>query len=180
MNFYEKKLKGSAVYNGKILTLDVDDVELPDKKISKREVVRHCGGAAVLLVRDMEALLVKQFRYAYGKEIYEIPAGKLNAGEEPAHAAARELEEETGFKAELVRLAEIYPSPGYTDEVIHIFLAENARRAEQKLDEGEFLTAEFIPLSKVLGMLERGEITDAKTAVAVYKYMYMNGISVNG
>lgn len=176
MNFFERKLKGNTVYKGKILNLDIDVVELPDKKLSKREVVRHSGGAAVLLVREREALLVKQFRYAYGKEIYEIPAGKLNAGEDPVHAAARELEEETGFKAELVRFAEIYPSPGYTDEVIHIFLAGNARRTGQKLDEGEFLKAEFIPLPKVLGMLERGEITDAKTAVAIYKYMYMNKI----
>ncbi len=96
MNFCEKKLGGITVYDGKILRLEVDEVELPDGAKAKRECVRHHGGAAVLCVIDGEALLVKQFRYLYGKEIYEIPAGKLEGGENPQFAAARELEEETG------------------------------------------------------------------------------------
>lgn len=174
MNFFEKKLKGNAVFKGKILSLDVDEVELPDKRITSREVVRHCGGAAVLLVKNDKILLVRQFRYAYGKEIYEIPAGKLEKGEEPVLAAARELKEETGFEAQLVRLAEIYPSPGYTDEVIYIYLAQDARFTMENPDEGEFLNAEFIPVSQVLEMIEAGEIADAKTVVAVYKFVYMN------
>lgn len=171
MNFFEKQLKQKTIYNGKILTLNVDEVELPDGKISSREYIRHNGGAAVLLVKDGKVLLVKQFRYAYGKEIYEIPAGKLDKGEDGAVAAARELEEETGFRAQLVHALDLYPSPGYTDEVIHIYFANNFEYAGQKLDEGEFLNCEFIGLEDVLKMIESGEICDAKTVAAVYKYL---------
>lgn len=174
MSFFERKLKGTTIYKGKILDLDVDEVLLGNGAVSKREVVRHSGGAAVLLIVDEKVLLVKQFRYAYGKEIYEIPAGKLEENETPLEAAERELEEETGYKAELVRLAEIYPSPGYTDEIIYIFLAKNAVRTAQKLDGDEFLNAEFIPIGKVNDMIERGEITDAKTVVAVGRYLAIN------
>lgn len=171
MNFYEKKLKGETVYDGRILTLEVDEVGLPDGSKSVRECVRHSGGAAVLLIKDGNVLLVKQFRYLYGKSIYEIPAGKLNDGEEADIAASRELEEETGYRAEIVPLLRIYPSPGYTDEVIHIFLAEKYEFVGQKLDEGEFLDCEFIPLGKVIRMIENGEICDAKTVSAVYAYL---------
>lgn len=171
MGFFEKKLSGKRVYSGKILNLEVDEVGLADGSVSVREVVRHSGGAAVLYVEDGKALLVKQFRYPYGKEIYEIPAGKIDEGESPYAAAQRELEEETGFKAELSPLARIYPSPGYTDEIIYIFLAKNSTRSRQNLDKGEFLTAEFIPLDKVVNMVESGEICDAKTVTAICKYL---------
>lgn len=175
MGFNEKKLSGKTVYGGKILNLDVDEVELCDGSVSKREVVRHSGGAAVLLVENGKVLLVKQFRYPYGREMYEIPAGRINAGESPLNAAKRELEEETGCKAELSLLAEIYPSPGYTDEIIYVFIAENSTRSRQNPDRGEFLTAEFIPLGRVEKMAERGEICDAKTLVAIYKYLALKG-----
>ena len=171
MNLTEKKLSSKTVYDGKILKLTVDQVQLPDGKQSVRECVRHCGGAAVLLVKDGKVALVKQHRYLYGKDIYEIPAGKLEAGEEPSVGAARECEEETGYSAEVEKLLEIYPSPGYTDEVIHIYLAKNARFVGQHADEGEFLTCEFVPLEKVVEMMESGEICDAKTVAAVYKYL---------
>lgn len=171
MNFEEKQLNSRTVYNGKILQLDVDEVELPDKSISQRECVRHSGGASVLLVKDNKVLLVKQFRYLYNREIYEIPAGKLNSGEDELVAGARELEEETGYRAELVPLLKIYPSPGYTDEIIHIFLAKKFEFVGQKLDEGEFLKCEFIEIDKVLEMIGCGEICDAKTVCAIYKYI---------
>ena len=171
MNFSEKTLKSNIVYAGRVLTLNVDEVGLPDGSHSRREVIHHSGGAAVLFVDEGKVLLVKQFRYAYGREIFEIPAGKLNAGEAPQLAAARELEEETGYKAEIVRLAEIYPTPGYTDEIIYIFLAKNAVHTAQKLDEGEFLNVKFIPIEKVVEMIDSGEINDAKTIVAIYKYI---------
>ncbi len=171
MNFEEKKLNSETVYKGKILTLNVDEVELPDKSRSFREYVRHSGGAAVLLVKDNCVLLVNQFRYAYGKEIYEIPAGKLNYGENSEEAAVRELEEETGYRAKLIKMFDLYPSPGYTDEIIHIYFAESFEFTVQKLDEGEFLNCEFIPLDKVLNMIETGEICDAKTVSAVYKFI---------
>lgn len=171
MNLTEKKLSSRTVYDGKILKLTVDEVQLPDGNKSVRECVRHCGGAAVLLVLGGKVALVKQHRYMYGKDIYEIPAGKLEAGEEPSKGAARECEEETGYRAEMEKLLEIYPSPGYTDEVIHIFLAKNARFVGSHTDDGEFLTCEFIPLERVVKMIERGEICDAKTVTAIYKFL---------
>lgn len=171
MNFSEKKLCGKTVYNGNILKLEVDEVELPDGNKSTRECIRHCAGAAVLLVKDGKILLVKQYRYLYGKVIYEIPAGKLEPGEAPKEGAARELEEETGYRATLVRLMELYPSVGYTDEIIHIFLAESSEYVGRKPDEDEFVEGEFISVCDVLAMIARGEICDAKTVAAVYKYV---------
>ena len=171
MKFSETRIDGKVIYKGKILTLTVDDVLLSNGKTAKREIVKHSGGAAVLFVCDNKVLLVRQFRYAYNREMYEIPAGIINEGELPQAAAARELEEETGYKAEVKHLADIYPSPGYTDEIIHIYFAENSTRSRQNLDEGELLNAEFIPLDKVLSMIESGEIADAKTVVAIYKYL---------
>lgn len=171
MKLTETKIDGQVIYNGKVVSLVLDNVLLPDGSTSKREIVRHSGGAAVLFIKDNKVLLVKQFRYAYGKEMYEIPAGKLNDGEEPCVAAARELEEETGYKAELVHFMDICPTPGYTDEIIHIFYAENSTRSAQNLDEGEFLNVEFLPLDIVVEMIERGEISDAKTIIAIYRYL---------
>ena len=177
MKFFEKKLQGTTVYDGKILKLEVDKVELPDGTISKRECVRHPGGAAVLCVIDGKVLLVKQFRYLYGKEIYEIPAGKLEKGEDPLIAATRELNEETGISADLVPYIKLYPTPGYTDEVIHIYLAINCRvGGKQHLDDGEFVSVCFKPLSEVLSLIEDGEICDGKTVVAIYKYASENNI----
>lgn len=171
MNLKEKKLSSKTLYSGKIISLNLDEVELPNGKKAYREYVRHSGGTSVLLVDNGKILLVKQFRYAYNKEIYEIPAGKLNVNEDPKIAAARELEEETGYRAELVHMASIYPTPGYTDEIIHIYLAEKFEFVGQRLDEGEFLNCHFIDIKTVLKMIEDGEITDAKTIIAVYKYI---------
>ncbi|MDE7082606.1 MAG: NUDIX hydrolase [Clostridia bacterium] len=175
MKFFEKKLQGKTVYDGKILKLEVDTVELPDGTTSLRECVRHSGGAAVLCVVDGKVLLVKQYRYLYGKELYEIPAGKVERGEEVAVTAARELKEETGIEAELVPYLKIYPTTGYTDEIINIFIAKNYKLdGEQKLDDGEFLSVCFKPLSEVKRMIESGEICDAKTVSAIYKYLSEN------
>lgn len=168
----EKKVSSRRVYNGKILNLDVDDVQLPDGKLAKRECVRHSGGAAALFIKDGKVALVKQFRYLYGREIYEIPAGKLNEGEEPEISALRELEEETGYRASKARrLAEIYPTPGYTDEIIHVYFVESAQYVGNHLDDGEFLNCYFIDLEEVVKMIDGGEITDAKTVIAVYKFL---------
>lgn len=175
MKFLEKKLNGVTVYDGRILKLQVDTVELPDGTTSKRECVRHPGGAAVLCVLNGKVLLVKQFRYLYGKEIYEIPAGKMETGEDPRITAARELKEETGISADLVPYLDIYPTPGYTDEIIHIYLAKNCRiGGNQNLDDGEFLSVCFKPLSEVLKLIKNGEICDGKTVAAIYKYKYLS------
>lgn len=172
MEFFEKKLSGKTIYDGKILKLEVDEVELCDGSKSIRECVRHSGGAAVLYVEQNKILLVKQFRYLYQKEIYEIPAGKIENGEDPALSAKRELEEETGYIAkEVVPLLKIFPTPGYTNEIIHVYQAKNCRVAHRRLDEGEFLKASFIKVDDALKMIESGEICDAKTVAAIYKYL---------
>lgn len=171
MKFMEEKIGGKTIYKGKILDLTVDDVRLPDGKTAKREIVRHSRGAAALYVRDGEVLLVRQFRYAYGREMYELPAGMVNSGEEPCDSAARELREETGYLAELVPLGFIYPSPGYTDEIIYLYEVTEAEYALPDRDEGEYLDCAFIPLAEVVEMMESGEIADAKTVLAIYKYL---------
>ncbi len=176
MKFFEQKLKSQTVYSGKVVTLEVDDVLLPNGNKGVRECVRHSGGAAVLLVKDGKVLLVKQFRYPYGKEIYEIPAGKLDVGEDPLKAAERELEEETGFKAKLVHALDIYPSPGYTDEIIHIYFANDYKEGKVNPDEDEFIAYEFIDLNSVINMIESGEICDSKTIAAVFKYKCDNNL----
>ncbi len=172
MNFTEKKLSSEEIYNGKIIKVRLDKVELPDGSSSFREYVRHCGGAAVLYVKEGKIALVKQYRYVYGKEIYEIPAGKIDEGESGEEAAKRELEEETGYRATaLKKLLDVYPSPGYTDEVIAIYYAPNADFVGEKHDEGEFLSAQFFPVCEVKKMIDEGVICDAKTVAAVYKYL---------
>lgn len=171
MNMEEKKLRGRTVYDGKILRLEVDDVLLPDGTEAKRECVRHHGGASVFCVVDGKILLVRQYRYLYGKEIYEIPAGKLEYGEDPAAAAKRELEEETGYIAESVTpYLTIYPTPGYTDEIIRVYKADKCRKSEQKLDDGEFLSVHAVAPEELLEMIACGEVCDSKTVAAAYKY----------
>ena len=172
MNLQEKTVKKNYVYRGKIVNLRVDDALLPDGKPCKREMIEHPGGACVLFVREGKILLVRQFRYAYGEELLEIPAGKLNPGEDPAVTAARELEEETGYIPEKVNLLyTMYPTPGYTNEKIYIYEAEGVRAGKEHPDEDEFITSSFYPADEVCRMIERGEIRDAKTIIAVQNYL---------
>ena len=171
MSHEEKTLQKNYIYQGKILNLRVDDALLEDGTKCKREIVEHGGGACVLYVENDKVLFVKQYRYAYGETVCEIPAGKLNAGEDPKKAAARELEEETGVRAaRLELLYETYPTPGYTNERIYIYRAFDGKHTQTHLDEGEFLDVEWIPLAQVKEMLKRGEIKDAKTIIALQAY----------
>lgn len=168
MDFKEKTVEKRTVYSGKILNLRKDDVLLPDGKTGVREIVEHSGGSAVLCEKDGKILMVKQFRYAYGEEILEIPAGKVNKGEDPMETAFRELEEEGGIKAENMELMfTVYPSPGYTSEIIRIYRATGLKPASQRLDEDEFLTAEWIEKSRLKKMISCGEIKDGKTLIAL-------------
>ena len=171
MDYQEKTVNKNYVYQGKILSLRVDDALRADGKPCKREIIEHSGGACVLYVENGKVLLVKQYRYAYGESIYEIPAGKLNVGENPMLAAKRELEEETGVKSEHLQLLYVmYPTPGYTNERIYIYLAKDGERVPAHLDEGEFLDVEWIEIDKVKEMMRSGKLRDGKTLIALQAY----------
>lgn len=168
MDFNEKTVKENCLYKGKILNLKRDEVELHDGKLAVREMVEHSGGSAILCEKDGKILLVKQFRYPYKEVIYEIPAGKLNLGEDPAETAIRELEEEGGIKAErVVKMFDVYPTPAYTNEVIRIYRAEGLTETKINLDEDEFLSSVWVDKGEIKMMIERGEIKDAKTLIAL-------------
>ena len=167
MELTEKTLSSEKIFDGHILHIRRDTVELPDGSQSFREVVDHPGGVCVLALDDQnQALLVSQYRYPYEKVLREIPAGKLEYGEDPAAAAIRELQEETGAVAGDFRsLGELYPSPGYCGEIIRMYLAFG----EAHLDEDEFLNLERVPFDQLVEQVLSGEIKDAKTIAAVLK-----------
>ncbi len=167
-----KRLSRQELYSGKVFDLLVDQVEYPSGNKAVREIAHHPGGAATVpILDDGRVLLVKQLRYPFGTHIYELPAGKLSPGEDPQLAAARELEEETGYIAgSLEHLTTIYTTPGFCDEEIHIFLATQLREAPggHKREEGEFsMTVEPKLLSEALAMVESGEIKDGKTIIGL-------------
>ncbi len=168
MDLVEKTIKKQVVFEGKILRVRQDEASLPDGKPCTREVVEHPGAVCVLCIKEGKAFFVRQFRYAIGEESLELPAGKLDRGEAPKDAALRELEEETGVKASRADLLfAMYPSPGYTNEVIYVFSAEVKEEAGSHPDEGEFLCVERIPIEKAYTMIEDGRIKDAKTIAAL-------------
>ena len=171
MEFTERTVEKKYIYQGKILNLRCDDAELIDGTPCKREIVEHSGGACVLYEERGKFLFVKQYRYAYGETVLEIPAGKLEKGEDPKKAAARELEEEAGIKTDKLEwIFTLYPSPGYTNEKIYIYLAKGGERVPAHLDEGEFLETVWIEKTKIKEMLLNGELFDGKTIVALQRY----------
>lgn len=172
MELYEKKLSSRQLFAGKVIRVELDEVELPNGKITSREVVRHHGGVCILaLDEDGNVPMVKQYRYPYAEVLMELPAGKLEPGEDPADCGRRELEEETGYVAgEFSLLGKVYPTPGYVDEVLHLYLAKRLDKTAQRLDDDEFLNVEWLPLSDVIDRCLDGTIVDAKTVVAVLKY----------
>ncbi len=172
MDFKEITQKESVIYHGRILTLKNDTVLLPNGKTAQREVVCHSGGSCIYCERDGKVLLVKQFRYPYKKNLLELPAGKLNANESPKKTAVRELEEECGYKAEQVTLLfKVYPSPGYTDEIIYIYKAEGLKKSKKHPDEDEFVSSRWIEKSRLKKMVDGGKIKDAKTLIALLKIL---------
>lgn len=172
MELKETTISSEQLYHGKVVTLELDTVELPNGSRAKREVVRHPGGVTILALDEEDhVFFVRQFRYPYAKVLLELPAGKLERGEEPAACAMRELEEETGFTAErLSALGEIYPTPGCMDEVLHLYLARGLTRRQQNLDADEFLEVESIPLAQAVEYCLDGTLCDAKTVIALLKY----------
>lgn len=173
MELKETRLDGKTIYKGQVITLQKDLVKLVDGSTSYREVVRHPGGCCVAAIdRDLNLIMVRQFRYAYNKLVLEIPAGKLDKLDEtPLEAAKRELSEETGYEAKnWLDLGMIYPTPGYCDENLYMFAATNIDRlCNIHTDEGEFLTVEKFPFDEVVEKIIHGEIKDSKTVSAVLK-----------
>lgn len=168
----EKQLDSREIFNGRVIRVTLDTVELENGRTSKREIVHHHGGACVLAHTDDDCVyLVRQYRYALGEEIWELPAGKLEAGEDPFEAARRELEEECGVTAdEYIDLGVLYPTVGYDSEKIYIWAARGLHEVPQHLDEGEFLDVVKMPFAEVLGMVMDGTIRDSKTVAGVLKY----------
>lgn len=171
MIFEENTVSSKEVFKGKIVTLKVDTVEMPDGGQAVREIVKHPGGVGVVALTDNnEIIMVKQYRKPIETAIYEIPAGKLDPGEEHRSCGIRELEEETGLKAgRFEYLGYIYPSPGFTDEVTHIYLATELYNGEAHPDPDEYLDIVKMPVSEAVERIMNNEICDAKTVAGVLK-----------
>jgi len=168
-----KLLKRNRVHEGRVFNTIVDEVEYPSGNRSVREVAEHSGGAVALaMFPDRRIILVNQHRYPFDEFIWELPAGKLNAGEEPLRCAQRELEEETGYRAAgWEKLTSIYTSPGFSSEVLHLFLARELTGGpgERRLEEGEqTMTVKILPIAEAVAMIGRGEIKDAKTICGIF------------
>jgi ADP-ribose pyrophosphatase len=168
------RVKSSRVYTGKIVSLDVDSVRFPDGSIGELEMIRHSGASAIVPFlsdpqgEDPQVLMIRQYRYAADGYLYEIPAGRLDQGENPRDCAVRELKEETGCTAEhFDHLLTMYTTPGFTDEKIHLFMATGLVAGETKHEVDEFLDLHPMRLSRALEMVEAGEIQDAKTVIGL-------------
>jgi ADP-ribose pyrophosphatase len=172
-----EKISGRRVYEGRIIDVSLDQVRLPDGKQCELETIRHPGAAAVVAIDDkQQVLLVRQFRYATGGWLLEIPAGKLDPGETPEACARREVEEETGFRAgTLTSLGWIWTTPGFTDEKIWLFLARDLRPGRQTLEDHEVLQLERLPLARAVEMAANGEIVDAKSTCALLRIEQAGG-----
>jgi ADP-ribose diphosphatase len=157
------------VYEGKILNIELDKVTLPNGHVMELEIIHHPGAAAIVpLLEDGNVILIYQYRYAAGGFIYEIPAGKLNPGEDPKECAQRELKEETGYEAEKFQpLLSFLTTPGFCDEIIHIYLAESLTLGDQDLEASEVLEVKKIPFDEALTMIEKGVIKDGKTIIGL-------------
>ncbi len=171
MHLEEKTLESNLIYDGKIIKVYKDKAKLENDSEVTREVVKHPGGVCVVpLTENNQVLMVTQFRYPTGKVLTEIPAGKLEWGENHFDCGKRELKEETGCIAEKFDyLGCLLPTPAYDTEVIHMYLARGLSQSEQKLDADEFLDVKRIPFDKAVKMVMNGEITDAKTQLALLK-----------
>lgn len=168
-----KLLKRTKVYEGRVFNTIVDDVEYPSGNKSIREVAEHGGGGVALAVfPDNKIILIRQHRYPFDEFIWELPAGKLNKGEDPLHCAQRELEEETGYLARTwKKLTSMYTSPGFCSEVLHVYMATDLHEAPdgKKLEEGEeTMTMNILPIDEAIRMIERQEIVDGKSIAGIF------------
>lgn len=171
----EQTIKTEQIFAGKVISLQVDTVALADGRTATREIVKHPGAAAVMALLDGKLLVVEQFRKPLEKFQIEIPAGKLDPGEDPLTAAARELEEETGYRAkELKLLSSFYTSPGFADEKLYIYFTDQIEQGVQNPDDDEDLKVESITLEQAEAYMQEGRISDAKTILAIYAWKIYN------
>jgi ADP-ribose pyrophosphatase len=171
-------LKRDEIYRGVVVNLRVDSIRLPSGRTAVREVIHHPGGVVVLpVLDDGRIVLVRQFRYALGKFILELPAGKLDLGKPPMETIRIELEEEAGCRAGSIRpLFDIYTTPGICDEVIHCFVADGLTPVDRRPEEGEHMTVEAYTPQECIRMIEAGEIPDAKTIVGILWHCIKTGV----
>ena len=173
MAFYEKQITTETVYNGLIVKVRTDTAELQNGNTAAREVVEHPGGVGIVPVTaDNKVLMVRQFRYPMKEELLEIPAGKLGdiEGEDPFECAVRELSEETGCTADkFIDLGAVYTSPGYNNEVLHLYLALDLQQGEMHPDHNELLSVEAVGIGELTDMIMNNEIQDAKTIIGILK-----------
>lgn len=164
-----RRRSSRRIYTGKVLSLDVDEVEEPGGVHTRREVVRHAGSVAVLAIQDDgKIVLVRQYRYPVDAFVWELPAGRLDDGESPEQAAQRELQEEIGFKAgQLQKMAFFHTTPGFCDESMHVFRATGLVASKAQGDEDERIEVQAFTLSDLEAMIDRGEIREGKTLVAI-------------
>lgn len=178
--FEEKTTKTESIFQGKVISLRVDDVLLPDGNEAKRELIKHPGAVCVIAITDeKKIILVEQYRKALERPLVEVPAGKLEAGEEPSYCAERELEEETGYRpGSITHIQSFYTSPGFADELVHVFLAEGLKKVEGGLvaDEDEFVELMEVTLSEAEQLAKDERIFDAKTLWAL-QYIRLNGLA---
>lgn len=168
------KISGRRSYTGRIIAVDTDTVRFPNGSTGELDMIRHPGASAVVPFLsepsgdDPQLLLIKQYRYAAEQYLYEVPAGRLEPGEDPRDCAIRELREEAGCTARSIEfLTTIYTTPGFTDERIHLYLATGLERGETAHEADEFMTIETMALSQALRLIEEGSISDGKTVVAI-------------
>ena len=169
MNYDEKTVKTKHIYSGNIIDVDVLTVKLPNEKEATREIVLHPGASAVVPINEnREIYMVEQFRKPLESVSLEIPAGKLDKGEDPMECAARELKEETGLTAERMKHAtSIHTTPGFSNEVLHIYIATGLKEGDPCADEDEFVSTKKVPIDKLINMIVSGEITDGKTIIGI-------------
>ena len=171
MKLEETKISSEEIFNGVAIHLFKDEILLPNGHTGIREVIRHPGAVCVLpITHDGDVIFVNQFRYALNKVTLEVPAGKLEKGEDPKEATLRELSEETGLTAEnIFHMGDLYTTPALIDEVIHMYIATDLTQGEQHLDDDEFVNTLKMPLSKAVDMVMNGEIKDSKTQTIILK-----------